>query len=463
MRQDPGGRSQATCLRNAAALAALGGVLFGYDAGVAGGALPFIARSFGWDSPFRRSLIISIVLLGAAAGAVLGGRLADRLGRRNQILLASVTFVAAIAGCVWAPGAGVLLVSRFVLGIAIGSVSVGVPLYISEIAPPARRGGLVSANQLAVTIGILAGQVVSYLLASSGSWRLMIGLALVPAVLLGVGMRGQPESPVWLARHGQLDAARAILARVRSDPNEVESELDQIVRTAGAARAHWRALLSPAVRPSLVVGMGLAVVAQVTGVNTVIYYAPTLLSSAGLGQHAAILGAVMIGLINVLTTVVAIRVLDVVGRRVLLLGGTATMAVALFAMAVLFAGQPPALSSTRAILAIAALCVYIGAFAIGLGPIFWLLIAEIYPARLRGVAASSAAVVNWLANFAVTVSYLSILASIGRTSTYALLTILTIVAVAFIYTQVPETKGRSLSEIEDDLAGRVEIPVPEYL
>jgi sugar porter (SP) family MFS transporter len=453
MRHDRARHNHAKYVRKAAALAALGGVLFGYDAGVTGGALPLIARDFGWDSPFRRSLIISIVLLGAACGALAGGRLADRVGRRRLILMTAGIFVAALVGCVLAPGPVALLAARFVLGTAIGSVSVAVPLYISEIAPPERRGALVSVNQLAVTIGILAGQVGSYLLTSSGSWRSMICVALVPAVLLWVGMLTQSESPVWLARRGRIAAARAIMVRVRADPAAADAELREIVRNAAVERATWRELLSPSVRPALVVGMTLAVIQQVTGVNTVIYYAPTLLDSAGLGQHAAILGAVLIGTINVVVTVVAIRVLDVVGRRRLLIGGTATMALALAAMGALFAGAPSAIGTTRAILAIVALCVFIGAFAIGLGPIFWLLIAEIYPARVRGVAASSAALVNWMANFAVTISYLSVLTAVGRAGTYGLLTVLTVVSVLFIQARVPETKGRSLREIEDDLSG----------
>lgn len=439
-------------VRRAAVLAGIGGLLFGYDTGVIGGALPLIASDFSWESPFEEGVITSSLLLGAAVGAFLAGRLADRLGRKQLILLTAAVFVVGILGATLAPSAVVLVAFRVVIGLAVGSASVVVPLYIGEIAPPHLRGGLVSLNQLAITLGIVISQLVAYFLTTTGQWRVMVALAVIPSLILGLGMLRQPESPAWLIEKDREDEARGILGRVRNRPEDVDAEIDEVHEVA-REREGVSALFGPAVRPALIIGVALAIIQQITGINTVIYYAPTLLRDAGLGEHAAIGGTVVVGVINVLLTILAIRLLDRVGRRPLLLGGTAGMVIGLLVLACSFIGQGDSIDKLHAGIAIAALCVYVGSFAIGLGPGFWLLISEIYPLRVRGSAMSLAGVANWLVNFLVAISYLSVLSAIGRPATFFGLAAITFLSLVFMHARVPETKGRSLSEIETDLRG----------
>ncbi len=447
-----GVRTRNPFVRRAAILAGIGGFLFGYDTGVIGGALPLIASDFDWDTPFRKGVITSSLLLGAAVGAFLAGRLSDRLGRKRLILLTAATFVVGIIGASLAPEAISLVAFRVIIGLGVGSASVVVPLYIGEIAPPDIRGALVSLNQLAITIGILSSQLIAYFLTTTGQWRTMVALAAIPSVVLGLGMLRQPESPAWLVEQEREDEARQILGRVRERPEDVDAEIDE-VQDVARQREGVNALFGSGVRPALVIGLGLAIIQQITGINTVIYFAPTLLEGAGLGEHAAIGGTVIVGAINVLLTIVAIKLLDRVGRRPLLLGGTAGMVVGLTVLAISFIGQGDAIDNTHAAIAIAALCLYVGSFAIGLGPVFWLLISEIYPLRVRGSAMSLAGVTNWLANFLIAISYLSILSAAGRPATFFGLAVITLLSFVFMQIKVPETKGRSLSEIEMDLRG----------
>jgi sugar porter (SP) family MFS transporter len=340
--------------------------------------------------------------------------------------------------------------ARVVIGVAVGSASMVVPLYIGETAPPRVRGGLVSFNQLAVTVGILVSYLVDYGLASSQNWRLMFGLAAVPAVLMFAGMLFQHESPHWLVTQGRADEARAVLRQIR-DTRDIDAEIDG-VRALSRRKSSVREVFDPAVRHILIVGVALAVFQQVTGINTVIYYAPTLLASAGLGNSAALLANVVNGLVNVSMTIVAIRLLDRVGRRPLLLSGTTGMAVGMLLVAVTFLVGGSHLHGRTALIAIAGLLIYTGSFAIGLGPVFWLLISEIYPLKIRGQAMSVATMANWGANFVVTISFLTLLNAVGGVGTFFLFGFLTLVALTYFWRKVPETKGRSLQEIERDLA-----------
>ena len=435
-----------------AAITALGGLLFGYDTGVVSGALLFLRHNFGGLSNIQEELVTSLLLVGAMAGALLAGRLADRIGRKPTILITATVFVVGVLLAAFTPSYAVLLVARVIIGLAVGASSLTVPLYIGEAAPPAVRGGLVSLNQLAITIGILVSYLVDYGLASSGNWRLMFGLAALPAVLLFIGILTQHESPHWLVERGRETEARAVLARLRR-PDEVEPEVTEIREVISRGRGGLRELLAAAVRPALFVGVMMAVFQQVTGINTVIYYAPSLLHDAGLGASSALLANVGIGIVNVGMTIVAIRLLDRTGRRPLLIFGSAGMAVGMCAAALAFLGGTH-LSGGRAAVAIGALVLYTGSFAIGLGPVFWLLISEIYPLRVRGSAMSVASMANWAANFVVTVSFLTLLSAIGGTGVFFLFGFLTLVAIWFFIRRVPETKGRSLPAIEADLRRR---------
>ncbi len=434
----------------AAVLTAVGGILFGYDTGVVGGVLPNISDEFGLDSPFTKGLVVAILLAGAAVGALVAGRIADQLGRRRAILLTSLVFVVGLLLSALAPSLWVFWISRFLIGIGVGSTSFVVPLYIGEIAPPERRGALVSLNQLSVTLGILVSQLVAYGLAGHGDWRVSVGLALLPAIVLGAGIVREPESPAWLLRQGREDDARRVLATLRETDAEVDDEVEDVRRSAREEdRGSARDLLARRLRPALALGVILAVVQQITGINTVIYFAPTVLEQSGLGQSAALLALVVVGLTNVVMTLVAIRLLDRVGRRPLLIWGMSVMVVGLAALAVTFG---VGIDGGGAVVATIALAVYVGAFAVSLGPILWLLIAEIFPLRVRGQAASVATMANWAANLVVAVSYLSIISAIGETGTFALYAGITVLSLVYVIAKVPETKGLKLSEIEDELA-----------
>jgi sugar porter (SP) family MFS transporter len=434
-----------------AAVTALGGLLFGYDTGVVSGALLFLKKDFGGLSSFQQELVTSLLLVGAVAGALAAGRVADLIGRRRTVLITAAVFVVGVLLAAFTPTYPVLLVARVIIGLAVGSASMVVPLYIGEVVPPRVRGGLVSLNQLAITSGILVSYLVDYGLSGTANWRLMFGLAAIPAALLFTGMLFQQESPHWLIRQDRIDEARAVLKRVR-DSDDIEAEISD-VREVSRKQVGTRELLSPKVRPLLMVGVLLAVFQQITGINTVIYYAPSLLQGAGFGNSAALLANVVNGAVNVGMTIVAVWLLDRVGRRPLLLAGTAGMAVGMAITACSFLGGSH-LHGALAIVAVLGLLIYTGSFAIGLGPVFWLLIAEIYPLRIRGAAMSVATMANWGANFVVTISFLTLLNAIDGVGVFFLFGFLTLIALGYFWRKVPETKGRSLQEIEHELTGR---------
>jgi sugar porter (SP) family MFS transporter len=432
-----------------AAITALGGLLFGYDTGVISGALLFIGKDFHGLTSFDKELLTSILLIGALIGALAAGKIADKVGRRPTVLGTAALFVAGVMLAAFSPSYGVLVAARVIIGLAVGSASMVVPLYIGEVVPPKIRGALVSFNQLAITSGILVSYLVDYGLASSQNWRLMFGLAAIPAILMFTGMLFQHESPHWLIAQGREDEARTVLHRVRAE-GDIDAEIAE-VRALSGRKSSFREVLSPAVRNVMVIGVALAVFQQITGINTVIYYAPTLLASAGLGTSAALLANVVNGAVNVLMTIVAIRLLDRTGRRPLLLSGTTGMAAGMIVVALTFLIGGSHLHGGAAYIAIAGLLIYTGSFAVGLGPVFWLLISEIYPVKIRGQAMSVATMANWGANFVVAVSFLTLLSAIGNAGTFFLFAGLSIVAVAYFQRKVPETRNRSLQDIERGL------------
>jgi len=431
----------------AASFAALGGLLFGYDTGVISGAVIFIRKDFAL-STFPQELVVSMVLVGATVGAFTGGRFADRFGRRVTLIGTSVVFISGAILCAAAPSFAVLVGGRVVVGLGIGLASTTVPVYISEVSPPEARGWQVSLFQLAITLGILAAYLVDYALAKSEAWRWMLGLAAVPGAMLGAGMIFLPESPRWLARSLHPENARVVLVRIRGT-QDVESEWRDIQESLARAeeRGALRDLLHRSVRPALIVGIGLAFFQQVTGINTVIYYAPTILQSSGLpSASTAILATAGIGLVNVLMTVVAMWLIDRVGRRPLLLTGIAGMTVSLAVLGFVF--RHSAQNAVVAQAAVITLMAYVTFFAISLGPIFWLLIAEIFPLKIRGQAEGTAAGANWICNLVISMTFLTLVEMVGLARTFWLYGLLAIAAFVFCYKLVPETKGRSLEEIE---------------
>ena len=418
-----------------AATAALGGLLFGYDTGVISGALLFIRQAFHLSDTML-GVVTSLALAGAALGAGLAGPLSDRHGRRRGLVSALATSLP------------MLLVGRLVVGFGIGGASMLTPLYLSEIAPARERGALVSFSQLAVTGGILVAYLVGYAFAADGAWRWMLGLGAAPGVVLAAGMLFLPETPRWLAGHGHVERAREALRRLRGPGVDLRPEMERLrADLRSAARAHPTGDLGhAAARMPLVVGIGLAIFQQVTGVNTVIYFAPVIFRAAGLSSaSAAILATAGIGVVNVVTTIVAIWLVDRVGRRPLLLGGLLGMGLSLCLLASAFLlGRGGVLGALTG----ASLAFYVGCFAIGLGPVFWLLVAEVFPLAIRARGMSAATIANWVANLVVALTFLDLTNWLGRPGVFLLYAAFTFAAFAFVYVLVPETKGLSLEAME---------------
>ncbi len=442
-----------------AVIAALGGFLFGYDTGVISGALPFISKDLG-ASQFDQQAFVGSLLIGAVVGAILSGFSADALSRRRtKILSGSVYVIAALASGLSQTGAE-LIAARFVLGIAVGTASFVSPMYISELAPKRIRGGVTSFNQLMVVGGIFSAYIVNWALkGAADNWRWMLGLGAIPGLALAVGMFFQPFSPRWLIEQKREDEARQVLLRARNgDEQAVDEEIQDIRTAAGQERGLGR-LWHPRVRPLLMVGIALAVAQQFIGVNTVIYYAPTILRFTGLGTGSAITEALSVGLANVVFTIAAILVLDRVGRRPLLMTGTAGCVVSLGVLGAFFAS--PSLQHSASWLALVCLITYIASFAIGLGPVFWLMISEIFPLNVRSPAMSVSTVGNWTANFLVSSFFLTLTTAITPQGTFWLYAGFGLAALIFFAVRVPETKDRSLEEIERELgAGGAEAAAP---
>ena len=304
-----------------ASIAALAGLLFGYDTGVISGAILFIKDEFALSS-FLEEIVVSAVLLGAFIGAAASGGVSDTIGRRQTIIITAVLFAAGAVGSALSQSVEWLIFCRLVIGLAIGVASFAAPLYISEVAPSEIRGALVSLNQLMITVGIVGSYIVDYAFSDTHSWRWMFAFGAVPATILLIGMVFLPQSPRWLLSRHLVKEAREILKRICTKKRDVDKEIDAINKTLKQEEGGWREVFAPWVRPMLVVGIGLAIIQQITGINTVIYYAPTIFEFAGFSSaKIAILATAGVGVVNVVMTIVAIWLLDKIGRKPLLYTG----------------------------------------------------------------------------------------------------------------------------------------------
>jgi sugar porter (SP) family MFS transporter len=433
------------------AITALGGFLFGYDTGVISGALLYITPEFGL-SKGGQQVVVAALLLGAVFGALAAGPLADALGRRKSLIATAVVFALGAVASGLAPSTGMLVASRFVIGLAIGAASLVVPLYIAEISPAERRGRLVSLNQLMITVGIFVSYLVGLALAAAEAWRWMLALAAVPAAAMLVGLFTLPESPRWLVNRDRGDQARDILGRSRQ-PDEVDEEVREIEQQRREeASTSWSDLRKPELRPAIAVGVGVAAINQLIGVNAVIYYAPTILSQTGFGDQAAILSSVGIGAVNVLVTIVALRLVDRAGRRPLILAGTAGCVLALLALGALY--LLPSQDGVVGYLIVAGLMVYIASFAASLGIAIWLLNAEVFPTAIRGKAGSLGTISHWGLDFVISLTVLTIIGLATETGLFWLYAAFGIAGLVFLHRRLPETKGRSLEEIDRSLRGQ---------
>jgi sugar porter (SP) family MFS transporter len=431
----------------AVGVAALGGLLFGYDTGVISGAILFITKQFSLSATMEE-IVVSSVLVGAVAGATLGGALTGRLGRRIIIILAGIIFTASALGTALAPTVGWLIAARVVSGIGIGIASFISPMYIAELVPAKVRGSLVAVNMLAITSGIAVAYLVDYAFSSSGGWRYMFGLAAIPSIALIIGMWRLPDSPRWLISKSKVEEARQILRRARtvSDVSPEITDIQNSMKKQGAGGVGG--LFQPSLRMPMIVGLGLAVFQQLTGINTVIYYAPTIFKFAGISATGpAILAGAGLTMVMWLFHVLAIFLLDRVGRRPLLLVGVAGQIIGLAILGAAFEFQQ--LASFKSYVAIGGLVIYVACFAFGLGPIFWLLISEIYPLKNRGAAMSAVTVTNWALNLVVAVTFLTLVGVLGHAGTFWLYGVIAIGAWIFFYRLVPETKGKTLEQIEE--------------
>ncbi len=438
----PSGLSPKAMVFLTAATAALGGLLFGYDTAVISGAQLFFKSSFHL-SDTQLELAVGVVLLGAMLGAALGGWLTDRLGRKSVLLATGVCFGVFSLWTGLSTGLATFVAARFLVGACIGVASMLTPLYISEMSPARIRGALVSLNQLAITVGIVVAYGVDYALAARQDWRMMFISAVLPAIVLVTGMLFLPESPRWLAKKGRREDALNNFRRLGRE-DEAQQELADVERVLREETGKFSELFRPGFRIAVWIGVGLAVFQQITGINTIIYYAPTILRNAGFSSaRVAILGTVGIGVVNVLATVVSILLIDRLGRKPLLLIGCLGQAAMLGYVGYSFAHHRHGLAVFAGVL------LYIVFFAISLGPVVWLMLSEIYPTKIRGAAMSLATFANWFANWVVTVTFLSLLDKLGSVHTFWLFAILSIAAMLFCLWLVPETKGRSLEEIEE--------------
>ncbi len=431
-----------------AIIAALCGVLFGFDTGVVAGAVLFVKQEFHLSTTMVE-IVVSVALLGAFIGAFLSGKLADRFGRRNMMMVTALAFILGALGSALATSITLLLWSRLLVGMAVGLASYLAPLYISEIAPSHRRGTLVILNTITVTGGIVVAYLVDLYFSSTQDWRWMFGMGVFPGILLAFGVLFLPQSPRWLMEKGLLSAARRVLLKIRKD--QAESEFHEIEQTiAEEKKCHWRELFSKKMKGVLWLGCGLAIIQQVTGINTILYYAPSIFKAAGFhGTTSQLLAGLGVGVTNFIMTIVALWLVDKIGRRPLLLVGLAVMALSLAVVALTFAAHLHGLLLQWS--AVLSLVLFVAFYALSIGCLFWLIISEIYPLNMRGRAMSVATACNWIANLAVASTFLTLIDTLGPSLTFSIYAMLSAVSFFLCWRFVPETKGVSLENIEHNL------------
>ncbi|MGH9612956.1 MAG: sugar porter family MFS transporter [Bryobacteraceae bacterium] len=428
------------------AVAALSGLLFGFDTAVINGALPFLRDEFRLND-FQVELVAGILLVGCIGGAGVAGYVSDRLGRRRALIVSAIVFALASIGSAIPRGLTDLALARLAAGVAIGLASVLGPMYIAEVAPPHIRGRLVTINQLAIVSGILMAYYVNWLLAAggSGNWRWMFATAAVPSIAFWLGLLGIPESPRWLARKRDDGDALKVLERVVG-PAEARLELKEIHASIAQESAFTLAdLFRSGLRRPVMLAIVLAALSQVTGINTIIYYGSILLREhAGQSASSAIGANVLIGVINFGGTIVAMFTIDRIGRRALLLFGSAGMAVSLGALGLAFHSRSQPFSVILGLI-----LAYVFCFAVSLGPGVWVYISEMFPNTVRGRAMSIGTMSVWIACLAVTLTFLTLVQALTTAGAFWFYGAICAVTFVFVYRALPETKGQTLEEIQE--------------
>jgi len=435
-------------------IAGLGGILYGYDMGIIAAALIFVRGTFNLSTNMQE-LLVSIVLVGAMLGAIYGGAIADRIGRRGTLLWGSAVFISGSILAPLSPNVGTLIVARMLLGIAIGFTSVTAPVYVSELSPPQSRGRLIGLYQFALTLGIALADLVGYWLAGQHAWRMMFGIGAVPAITFLLMILTLPESPRWLFSKNRAADAKRVLDSYTDEAGALLLLDDIRNGLATPMETRWSTLWSPAVRGSLVIAVGFTILQQVTGINTIIYYGPQIFTMAGITSNShAIFATLLVAVTNVLATVIALVLVDRIGRKPLLYAGVGGMTVSLFTLAVAFHFQA-ALGASLGVLATVCLMLYITCFAASMGPIAWILVAEVFPLRLRGRGVAAATLGSGISNFIVSLTFLSLIKVAGNSSTFGIYGVFCILTLLFTRFIIPETKGRELESISTAMSATV--------
>lgn len=441
-----------------AAIATLGGLLFGYDTGVIAGALLFINVELSL-TPFTTGLLTSSLLFGAAIGAMTSGRLADKKGRRKVIVCLAVLFLIGELGSAMSPSVEVMIFFRIILGFGVGGAATIVPVYIAEIAPANKRGQLVTIQELMIVTGQLLAYVSNYtfdsLWGGDSTWRYMLAVASIPAVILFFGMLCMPDTPRWYAMWGKLAQARKVLEKIRSKddvPWEM-MEIEEAVEDEKNQRGSFKDLATPWIFKVFLLGIGIAVIQQLTGVNAIMYYAPTTLTATGMSTNAALFCTIANGVISVVMTLVGIWLIGFIGRRPLVLVGQMGCTCCLFFIAgicyflpeVTSVGEPNLMRSYLVLLGMLMfLCFQQGA----LSPVTWLLLSEIFPMKIRGLCMGASVFGLWCTNFTVALLFPNLLNHFGLSGAFLCFALVGILGAVFVIRCIPETKGRSLEQVE---------------
>jgi sugar porter (SP) family MFS transporter len=421
--------------------AALGGLLFGFDSSVISGALQSIKPYFGLDE-ISLGFSVSSAVIGCAIGAGTAGFLSDRIGRKTMLLITAILFAVSSIGTAIPESFAVFVFFRILCGISIGAVSVLSPTYIAEIAPADIRGRLVSLNQLMIVIGILVAYFSNYLLKGQGEndWRLMLGAGALPAILFFVCLLFAPESPRWLMKKGKKAEAEKVLAKIGSS---IQTEMMAIGHGVDANLVPISELFKGKMAKVFILGLVLACLQQITGINAIIYYAPVIFEKTG---GDSFLQTVMVGLVNLTFTFVAIGLIDKLGRKSLMMYGSAGMGIALLLLIYAFISK-----QLEGYLVLISILGYIASFAASLAPIMWVVVTEIYPNKIRGTAMSVAIAAHWSCTFLVTQTFPFILEKIGGEVAFGIFSLLSFFTLFFVWKYIPETKNKSLEQIQEEL------------
>lgn len=454
-----------------AVFASLNSVLLGYDVGVMSGAIIFIKEDLK-ISDVQIEVLVGILSIISLLGSLAGGKTSDAIGRKWTMALAAGVFQTGAAIMALAPNFGVLLTGRLLAGIGIGFGVMIAPIYIAEIAPAIARGSLTSFPEIFINFGILLGYISNY--AFSGlpahiNWRIMLGVGILPSIFIGGALLIIPESPRWLVMQNRIDEAKIVLSKTIENEKEIQQRLADIQQAAGASnpenqesRAVWQELLrpTPAVQKMLIAGCGIQIFQQITGIDTVVYYSPTIFKDAGINSNTELLAAtVAVGFTKTFSILIAIFLIDHLGRKPLLYVSTIGMTVCLLGLSLSLSllGH----ESIGIKLAMLFVCGNVAFFSVGIGPICWVLSSEIFPLRLRAQASGLGAVGSRVSSGLISMSFLSVTRAVTFAGTFFAFAVISSLAVLFVYKCVPETKGKSLEEIEAMFNDDRELPHPE--